>query len=102
MATTDLENEVKNIFLKNLPFMPNTPLNWTELANRYGVTGGNRGQTVKEYLANRGVPAAQIKQRNLVCRAKLKLPGGEIGFPTHLTISAQKTELQIKIESGIY
>ena len=75
-------------------------VNWTELANRYGVTGGNRGQIVKEYLTNRGVPAAQIKQWNLVRRAKLKLPGGEIGFPTHLTISAQKTELQIKIESG--
>ena len=53
------------------------------------MTGGNRGQIVKEYLAHRGVPAAQIKQRNLVCRAKLKLPGGKIGFPTHLTISPE-------------
>ena len=30
----------------------------------------------------------------------MKLPGGEIRFPTHLTISSQKTELQRKIESG--
>lgn len=75
-------------------------VNWTELANCYGVTGGNRGQIVKEFLAQKGIPVAMTKQRQLVRKAKLKLPGGEISYPSRLTVSAQKTELQRKIDNG--
>ena len=86
---------------QNLPFDGNSLVadaressdekEWTELANHNGVTGGNRGQIVYQ---------KQRKQRKFIGRAKLKLPGCEIRFPTHLTISSQKTELQRKIESG--
>ena len=46
----------------------------------------NRGQIVKEFLVVRW--------------AKLRLPGGEIAYPMHITIAAQKRELLQKIEKG--
>ena len=74
-------------------------VNWTQLAKRYGVEGDNAGQSVKEYLASQSIPAA-MKKRQIIRRAKLRLPGGEITYPTHLTVAAQKNQLLAKIESG--
>ena len=51
------------------------------MAERYGVKGANRGQTIKQYLAEKEVPVA-IKKREVVRRAKLRLLGGEITYPT--------------------
>ena len=76
----------------------NEQINWTKLAERYGVQGGNRGQVIKEYLANKGVPVAN-KKREIVRRAKLRLPGGEISYPTHKTVAAQKSTINQKIEN---
>lgn len=78
----------------------NEKVNWTKLADRYGITGGNRGQTIKEFLAKNEIPAAKLKQREFVRRAKLKFPGGEISHPTHITVADQKREIQQKIFSG--
>lgn len=78
----------------------NAVINWTDLANCYGVVGGNKGQIVKEYLVKKGVPAARKRQRNFIRRAQLELPGGEIRFPTHMTVQAQKAELHRKIQQG--
>ena len=50
-----------------------------KLAGCYGVTRFNRGQIVKEFLAVRW--------------AKLGLPGGEMAYPMHITIAAQKRAL---------
>ncbi len=36
----------------------------------------------------------------MVRRAKLKFPGGEISHPTHITVAAQKQEIQRKIACG--
>ena len=74
-------------------------VNWTQLAKRYGVEGDNAGQSVKEYLASQSISAA-MKKRQIIRRAKLRLPGGEITYPTHLTVAAQKNQLLAKIESG--
>ena len=74
-------------------------VNWTQLAGRYGVTGSNRGQKVKEFLETQEIPAAMIK-RQVVRRAKLRLPGREITYPTHKTVTAQKKTLLQKIEEG--
>lgn len=49
----------------------NEQINWTKLAERYGVQGA-------------------MKKRKIVRRAKLRLPGGEISYPTHKTVTAQK------------
>ena len=74
-------------------------VNWTQLAGRYGVTGFNRGQIVKEFLESQAIPAAMTK-RQVVRRAKLRLPGGEITYPMHITITSQKSALLQKIEEG--
>ena len=74
-------------------------VNWTQLAGRHRVTGFNRGQIVKEFLESQAIPAA-ITKRQVVRRAKLRLPGGEITYPTHITITSQKSALLQKIEEG--
>lgn len=48
----------------------------------------NRGQIVKEFLVVRW--------------AKLRLPGGEIAYPMHTTIAAQKREFLQKSKRVIY
>ena len=74
-------------------------INWTQLAKQYKVEGDNAGQVVKEYLESQSIPAA-MKKRHVIRRAKLRLPGGEITYPTHLTVAAQKNQLLSKIENG--
>ena len=49
----------------------------------------NRGQVVKEYLEGEGVPLAMTKCK-VVRRAKVRLSGGEISYPTHKTVAAQE------------
>ena len=74
-------------------------VNWTELAKRYGVIGSNCGQVVKEFLHSQAIPAAMTK-RHITRRAKLRLPGGEVTYPTHMTIADQKHTLLQKIREG--
>ena len=38
-------------------------VNWTQLGTKYGLTAANRGQQVKEVLAERGIPAACKTER---------------------------------------
>ena len=74
-------------------------INWTHVATWYGVDGANSGQVIKEYLQSQSIPAAMKKRDNIIRRAKLRLPGGEITYPTHQTVKAQKSELLGKIEN---
>ena len=53
------------------------------------LTTPNRSQVVKEDLAQHRIPAA-LQKRQVVRRSKLKLPGGEISYPTHSTVAAVK------------
>ena len=76
-------------------------INWTQLAGRYEVTGPNRGQIVKEFLELEGIQAAMTK-RQIIRRAKLRLPGGEVTYPTHMTIAAQKRTLLQKVRRETY
>ncbi len=78
---------------------PDVKINWSELGTKVGLTCANRGQVVKEYLASHGIPAAQ-KKRPVIRRAKRKLPGGEISYPTHTTVSAVRKTLTEKIQAG--
>lgn len=41
-----------------------------------------------------------MKKCQIIRRVKLRLPGGEITRPTHLTLAAQKNQLLEKIENG--
>ena len=54
---------------------------------------------MKEFLESQAIPAA-ITKHQVVRLAKLRLPGGEIAYPTHLTIAAQKSALFRKIKEG--
>ena len=63
------------------------------------LTSANRGQVVKEFLAENGIPAA-LKKKKVVRPSKLKLPGGEVSFPVHTTVSSVKQSLIDDIQSG--
>ena len=44
-------------------WQPDQHINWSQLGLQYGLTVANRGQVIKEYLAEKGIIAAQTKQR---------------------------------------
>ena len=77
-------------------------VNWSDLEMRYNLTCLNRGQVIKEFLAENGIPAAKPKEGHRVRRKKMRLCGGEISQPTHGTIHYQKSVLQQKLERGDY
>ena len=54
---------------------PNAKINWTKLGTDMQLTCANRGQVVKEFLAENGIPAA-LQKKEVVRPSKLKLPGG--------------------------
>ena len=62
----------------------------------------NGGQVMKEYLAEHGIPAAQINQRTRRAprRAKRKFSGRKNSFPMHSPVSFQKNVPEKKIASG--
>ncbi len=79
-------------------------VNWTALGTKYGLTSSNRGQVIKEYLANYNVPFALVPQRENRAprRAKKKLPGsgGRVSFPMYQPVKKQKEKLASKITNG--
>ena len=77
-------------------------VNWSQLARNYGLTGDNGGQSIKEFLAEHNIAAAMTTSSQLVRRRKLRLPGGEISYPTHATVKFQKDVLQKRIDEGEY
>ena len=61
----------------------------------------NRGQVIKEYLAEQGIPAAQIKQRRRAQRrSKKRLPGGKVSFPVYKPVQKLKDDVDKRIQSG--
>lgn len=51
----------------------------------------NRGQVIKEYLAEQGIPATQIKQRRRAQgRSKKRLSGGKVSFPMYKPLQKLK------------
>ena len=72
-------------------------VNWTELGSECRLTTPNRGQIV---LAQNGIPMA-LQKRHVKRYSQLKLPGGEISYPTHSTVAAVKTTLAKDIEDGV-
>ena len=78
---------------------PDQPVQWSELARKYGLTTPNCGQVIKEYLAEQGVSAACISQRTKRAqrRPKKRLPGGKISFPMYPPVKKLKQRVQDKI-----
>ena len=69
---------------------PNSRINWTELGTKYGLTIANRGQVIKEFLSQHGIPAA-CRLNRTPRRSKKKLPGS---FPMHQPVCKQNRKLQ--------
>lgn len=38
-------------------------MNWTQLANKYGVEGRNRGQIIKEFAVENGIDTIKLDGR---------------------------------------
>lgn len=83
-------------------WQPNQHINWSQLGLQYGLNVPNRGQIIKEYLAEQGIPAAHIKQctGRAQRRQKKRLPGGKISFPMYLPVRKLKGKVAQRIDSG--
>ena len=64
---------------------PDQHINWSQRGSRYALSMSNRGQVIKEYLAQQGISAAQRKQciGRAQRRSKKRLPGGKVSFPMY-------------------
>ena len=47
---------------------PDEQVNWSHLGRRYGLSTPNCGQVIKQFLAEQGIPAADINQPKLATR----------------------------------
>ena len=76
-------------------------VNWSALATRYGLSTYNRGQIIKEFLAENGISAAFVSQRiRTPRRSKKKLRGGRMSVPMLPPASKEKQKLKQRIDRG--
>ena len=85
-----------------------TKIVWQQLADRYGITGSNRGQICKEYVSNHtSVDLSKFtyvfpltpKRRQRVSRKRLQ--GGEVSCPVPPTPGDIKLKWEEMIQSGV-
>ena len=95
LAVERLLNEAKG-------WSPSEKVNWSQVACRYGLTSPNKGQIVKEFMEEQGIPAASISQTPTRAprRSKKKVQGGRLSIPMHRPLPLQRQNLQKKIASG--
>lgn len=75
-------------------------VNWSQLAQQHGITSRNGGQTVKEFLREKGIAAALKERKGKSVRRKRKtLPGG-IPFPMQRPSSFFKEQIREQVKSG--
>ena len=77
-------------------------VNWSQVASRYGLTSPNKGQIVKEFLEEQGIPAASTSRTPTRAprRSKKKVQGGRLSIPMHRSLPLQRQNLQEKMASG--
>ena len=83
-------------------WQPNEQVNWSQLGLRYGRSEPNRGQVIKEYLAEQGIQVAQNNQRKrrAPLRSKKRLRGGKVTFPMYSPVQKLQKKVSEMIESG--
>ena len=83
-------------------WQPNEQVNWSQLGLRYGLSMPNRGQFLKEYLAEQGIQAVHNNQckHRAPRRSKKRLPGGKVSFPMYCPVQKLKKKVSDRIESG--
>ena len=81
---------------------PFEKVNWSQVTSRYGLTSPNKGQIVKEFLEEQGIPAASTSQTPMRAphRSKKKVQGGRLSIPMHRPLPLQRQNLQEKMASG--
>lgn len=81
---------------------PDKQVNWSQLGQRYGLSMPNCGHVIKEYLAEQGIPAAQINQCKYKShrRSKKGLPGGKVSFLMYKPVEKLKERVTENIQSG--
>ena len=88
----DLGIDISELLEEAKSWIEEEKVNWTQLGTKYGLTAANRGQQVKEVLAEHGVPAACRTERpnRTPGRCKKRLPGGKFSFPMSKPVKYHK------------
>jgi len=81
---------------------PSEKVNWSHLASKYGLTSPSKGQMVKEFMQEQGIPAALISQTPARAprRSRKKIQGGRISIPMHCPLPLQRQKLLDQMASG--
>ena len=71
---------------------PDEDVNWSQLAREYCIKSPNGGQIVKEYLKEKNIPAASIRQRTSRAqrRCKKRIGGTNLTIPMFPTAIHEK------------
>ena len=84
---------------------PTTPINWSAVGRDHGIEGGNAGQTVKEFAAEKGINIDHIqnstpRRRAITRSSKKRLPGCDVSIPANPPVSTIDREIQSMLSSG--
>lgn len=60
--STNLDIDKDQLLQEARSWQPDEHVNWSQLGLRYGLSKPNRGQIIKKYLAEQGIPAAHNDQ----------------------------------------
>ena len=98
----DIDIDITELLEEAKSWEKEEKVNWTQLGTKYGLTVANRGQQLKELLAEHGIPAAcrTEKPNRTPRRCKKRLPGGKISFPMSKPVKHHKKKVSEKIQSG--
>ena len=61
---TNLEIDKEKLLQEAKTWEAGQSINWSQLGTKYGLQAANRGQVIKEFLADQGIEAAQTNQRS--------------------------------------
>ena len=97
----DWDKENVETTIRNWP--TDIPINWSAVARQHGVTGGNGGQVVKEFVESLGLLNGTMStpsRKPRVRASKTRLPGSSIPIPSNPPVSAVDNKIKAMIESG--
>ena len=81
---TNLEINKESLLQEARTWEADQSINWSQLGTKYGLQTANRGQVIKEFLADQGIEAAQANQRpHRASRRSKKRLGANISFIHH-------------------
>lgn len=98
---TNLEINKESLLQEARTWEAGQSINWSQLGTKYGLQTANRGQVIKEFLADQGIEAAQANQRpHRASRRSKKRLGVNISFPIMSPVQKVKETVTERINSG--